>query len=132
MHKNKIYYLGIEDKNGKEITSNSIIKFKEHKGMVNFNEEFFLYSISGKVNCDPSVSVILSNDGEVSITITQLTKNNYFSSWASEKTFRDSLNRKIQEQYLAIQLEKITPKKTILENYLNTINLGPQIPFFPR
>lgn len=58
-------------------------------------------------------------------TITQqLLKNNYFSSWASEKTFRDSLNRKIQEQYLAIQLEKITPKKTILENYLNTINLG--------
>lgn len=34
MHKNKIYYLGIEDKNGKEITSNSIIKFKEHKGIV--------------------------------------------------------------------------------------------------
>ena len=34
MHKNKIYYLGIEDKNGKEIISDSIIKFKEHKGMV--------------------------------------------------------------------------------------------------
>lgn len=46
-----------------------------NNGMVNFNEEFFLYSISGKVNCDPSVSIILSNDGEVSITITQLTKN---------------------------------------------------------
>ena len=34
MYKNKIYYLGIEDKNGKEITSDSVIKFKEHKGLV--------------------------------------------------------------------------------------------------
>ena len=34
------------------------------------------------------------------------------------------MNRKIQEQYLAIQLEKVTDKQTILENYLNTINLG--------
>lgn len=34
MHKNKIYYLGIEDKNGKEITSDSVIKFEKHKGLV--------------------------------------------------------------------------------------------------
>ena len=34
MHKNDVYYLGIEDKNGKEITSNSAIKFAEHKGWV--------------------------------------------------------------------------------------------------
>ena len=32
--KNKVYYLGVEDKNGKEITSNSLIKFKEHDGLV--------------------------------------------------------------------------------------------------
>jgi penicillin-binding protein 1A len=58
-------------------------------------------------------------------TITQqLLKNNYFTTWTEEKTFRDSIERKIQEQYLAVQLEKITSKKRILENYLNTINLG--------
>lgn len=58
-------------------------------------------------------------------TITQqLLKNNYFSSWTSEVTFRDRLDRKIQEQYLAIQLEKVMSKEDILENYLNTINLG--------
>jgi hypothetical protein len=34
LHKNKIYYLGIEDKNGKEITSDSLIKFNEHKGQI--------------------------------------------------------------------------------------------------
>ncbi len=58
-------------------------------------------------------------------TITQqLLKNNYFTTWTEEKTFKDSIERKIQEQYLAVQLEKITSKKRILENYLNTINLG--------
>ena len=58
-------------------------------------------------------------------TITQqLLKNNYFTTWTSEKTFMDKVDRKIQEQYLAIQLEKVTSKETILENYLNTINLG--------
>ena len=30
----------------------------------------------------------------------------------------------MQEQYLAVQLEKVEDKDTILENYLNTINLG--------
>lgn len=58
-------------------------------------------------------------------TITQqLLKNNYFTTWTSEKTFMDKVDRKIQEQYLAIQLEKVTDKDIILENYLNTINLG--------
>ncbi|MBO6215426.1 MAG: transglycosylase domain-containing protein, partial [Lachnospiraceae bacterium] len=58
-------------------------------------------------------------------TITQqLLKNNYFTTWTSENTRMDSIRRKIQEQYLAVQLEKITTKDEILENYLNTINLG--------
>ncbi len=54
----------------------------------------------------------------------QLLKNNYFTTWTSEHTKMDSINRKIREQYLAVQLEKIVPKTTILENYLNSINLG--------
>ncbi len=58
-------------------------------------------------------------------TITQqLLKNNYFTSWTSENTFKDKIDRKIQEQYLAVQLEKVHSKDEILENYLNTINLG--------
>ena len=58
-------------------------------------------------------------------TITQqLLKNNYFTTWTSERTKLDSINRKIQEQYLAVQLEKIVSKDVILENYLNSINLG--------
>ena len=58
-------------------------------------------------------------------TITQqLLKNNYFTTWTSERTKLDSINRKIQEQYLAVQLEKIVSKDVILENDLNSINLG--------
>ncbi len=58
-------------------------------------------------------------------TITQqLLKNNVFTDWMSEETFYDRLCRKIQEQYLAIRLEQNYSKDWILENYLNTINLG--------
>lgn len=63
------------------------------------------------------------NQGASTIT-QQLLKNNYFSGWTSEKSFQDRLERKIKEQYLAIQLEKVMKKDDILENYLNTINLG--------
>ena len=57
-------------------------------------------------------------------TITQqLLKNNVFSGWTNE-TKLQSVKRKIQEQYLAIQLEKTMNKQDILLNYLNTINLG--------
>ena len=57
-------------------------------------------------------------------TITQqLLKNNYFTNWTNE-TREDRINRKIQEIYLAVKLEEITPKEEIMENYLNTINLG--------
>lgn len=63
------------------------------------------------------------NQGASTIT-QQLLKNNVFTSWTSETAMADKIQRKIQEQYLAIQLEKRESKDWILENYLNTINLG--------
>ncbi len=58
-------------------------------------------------------------------TITQqLLKNSVFPNWTNEITFKDRMTRKIQEQYLALQLEKTMSKDQILEDYLNTINLG--------
>ena len=58
-------------------------------------------------------------------TITQqLIKNNVFPDFVNENTFEEKLERKIQEQYLAIQVEKQLDKDSILESYLNTINLG--------
>lgn len=58
-------------------------------------------------------------------TITQqLLKNTVFTEWTSEQSLADKFERKFQEQYLALQLEKVVNKDWILENYLNAINLG--------
>lgn len=57
-------------------------------------------------------------------TITQqLLKNQVFGG-GMETGFLNKLERKIQEQYLAIQAEDLYTKEEILERYLNTINLG--------
>jgi len=59
-------------------------------------------------------------------TITQqLIKNNVFTSWTSESKL-ERWKRKIQEQQIALDLEKdpTINKDIILELYLNTINLG--------
>ena len=54
----------------------------------------------------------------------QLIKNNVFPNFVNEETFLDRVERKLQEQYLALEIEKQMTKDEILENYLNTINLG--------
>ena len=69
------------------------------------------------------------SDGDISegaSTITQqLLKNNVFTNWTKESSWIERFTRKFQEQYLAIEVEKkINDKNVILENYLNTINLG--------
>ena len=53
-----------------------------------------------------------------------LLKNNVFTDWTNESTQLERFTRKFQEQYLAVQIEKKYDKNVILENYLNTINLG--------
>ncbi len=58
-------------------------------------------------------------------TITQqLLKNNVFEGWVGENSDFVKIKRKIQEQYLAIELEKRMDKESILELYMNSINLG--------
>ncbi len=58
-------------------------------------------------------------------TITQqLIKNSIFTNFVNETKW-EKIERKIQEIYLALQIEKeVNDKDVILENYLNTINLG--------
>lgn len=71
------------------------------------------------------VGVTSGHFSEGASTITQqLLKNNVFQEWTQEQYFVEKLKRKIQEQYLALELEKTMDKSVILENYLNTINLG--------
>ena len=75
-----------------------------------------------------TVKKLLTGSGKIqgASTITQqLIKNNVLVSWTEEKNFLEKVQRKLQEQYLAIKLEEqINDKDWILENYLNTINLG--------
>ena len=70
------------------------------------------------------IGVTSGNFSEGASTITQqLIKNNVFTTWTNESSV-ERIKRKLQEQYLAIELEKTMSKDTILLNYLNTINLG--------
>ncbi len=56
-------------------------------------------------------------------TITQqLIKNNVFKAF--NESMNEKIRRKLQEQYMALKLEEQMSKSEILENYLNTINLG--------
>ena len=70
--------------------------------------------------------VLMFSSGEMSqgaSTLTQqLLKNNVFNAY--DESTMEKIKRKIQEQYLAVKLETVTDKNTILENYMNTINLG--------
>ncbi len=63
--------------------------------------------------------------GQGASTITQqLLKNNVFEGWTEESGDLVKIRRKIQEQYLALELEKRMSKEDILELYMNSINLG--------
>ena len=69
--------------------------------------------------------VMKGNFNEGASTITQqLLKNNVFEEWTSERSFSEKVERKLQEQFLAVCLERKVSKEWILENYLSTINLG--------
>ena len=71
-----------------------------------------------------AVGVLTKDSAGGGSTLTQqLIKNNIFSG-GNEDSFGKLLELKIQELYLAVQLEKTMDKKIILKNYLNTINLG--------
>lgn len=65
-----------------------------------------------------------SFDEGASTLTQQLIKNNVFPNFVDENTFYARLKRKLQEQYLALEIEKQMPKEEILEAYMNTINLG--------
>ena len=59
-------------------------------------------------------------------TITQqLLKNTIFTDWTSEgDNWIKKIKRKIQEQYLALEISKYYSKDDVLLRYMNAINLG--------
>lgn len=88
-------------------------RFYEHNGI----------DVRGIFRAAYSVLKERSLDYGASTITQQLLKNQVFQG-GKEKSPIDKILRKVQEQYLAVQLEYRLDKDTILEYYLNTINLG--------
>ena len=90
-------------------------RFYEHNGIdIKGIVRAFMVGVKNRFNFSEGASTITQ----------QLLKNIVFTDWVSEESFAEKLKRKIQEQYLAMELEKQMDKNTILVNYMNTINLG--------
>ena len=70
------------------------------------------------------IATLSGNEQGASTLTQQLIKNNVFPNFIHEETFYDKVQRKLQEQFLALQIEKQMSKDEILESYMNTINLG--------
>ncbi len=67
---------------------------------------------------------VTSGKSEGASTITQqLIKNTIFNG-GLEKNYGDLIERKLQEQAIALKIEREMDKKDIMQHYLNTINLG--------
>lgn len=125
---NQIAKLISQDSNRIPVTMDMIPENMAHAFVAIEDERFYEHNgidIKGIIR---AAYVGISNGfhfSEGASTITQqLLKNNVFTGWTSESSFTDRLKRKIQEQFLAIELTKTMSKDDILLNYMNTINLG--------
>ena len=124
---NQIRKLAAPDANRLPVTLEQIPVELQHAVVAIEDERFYKHNgIDVRGILRAGVKALTSGDfSEGASTITQqLLKNNVFTNWTSESTQLERFTRKFQEQYLAIQVEKKTDKDAILENYLNTINLG--------
>lgn len=91
-------------------------RFYEHNGV----------DIRGMFRAAYQFFVTKGEEQQGASTITQqLLKNTVFTDWMEEDgNIIKSIKRKLQEQYLAIELTKVVSKEEILERYMNEINLG--------
>ncbi|MBQ8304837.1 MAG: PBP1A family penicillin-binding protein [Blautia sp.] len=125
---NQIRKLAAPNANRLPVSIDQIPEDLQHAVVAIEDERFYEHNgIDVKGILRAGVKAVTSKDfSEGASTITQqLLKNNVFTSWTSESTLLEKFTRKFQEQFLAIQVEqKIHDKNVILENYLNTINLG--------
>ena len=124
---NQITKLVAENSNRVYVTLDKIPLHMQHAFIAIEDERFYDHNgidIQGIMRA--GIKALTSGDlSQGASTITQqLLKNNVFITWTEESSVLDKFKRKFQEQYCAVQLEKTLDKDKILENYLNTINLG--------
>lgn len=133
----EIATLVAEGSNRRSVTFDEIPKDLQHAVVAIEDERFYEHNgIDLKGIARALVADLKSMDfTQGASTITQqLVKNNVLSEqWESENTgdiskiekMERQVQRKIQEMYIAVELEKkVDDKDWILENYLNSINLG--------
>ncbi len=126
---NQLQKLTSSDSNRTAVSLDDVPVSLQHAVVAIEDERFYQHSGVDPKGILRAVITGIKNGGrftEGASTITQqLLKNNVFTTWTKEKTLIDRIKRKFQEQYLAVKLEeKLKNKDLILENYLNTINLG--------
>jgi penicillin-binding protein 1A len=130
---NEIQKLSSVEGNRESVSLDEIPEDMQHAIVAIEDSRFYEHNGVDPHGMIRAIMVALSSNFEESegaSTITQqLLKNNVFTDWMDE-TRIERIKRKIQEQYLAVQLEKSLreagqdPKAVILENYLNTVNFG--------
>ncbi len=125
---NEIETLAASGANREHASLDKIPEDLQHAFVAIEDERFYKHNgvdIKGVIRAAFTSFISFGKESQGASTITQqLLKNNYFTQWMSENNFIERFNRKIQEQYLAVKLEDYMEKDEILENYLNTINLG--------
>lgn len=125
---NEIETLAASGANREHVTLDKIPKDLQHAFVAIEDERFYNHNgvdLKGVLRAAFTSLATFGGESQGASTITQqLLKNNFFTQWMTENNFLERFNRKIQEQYLAVQLEDVMDKDEILENYLNTINLG--------
>ena len=123
---NQLTKLVAENSNRVYVKLDKIPLDMQHAFVAIEDERFYTHNgIDIKGIMRAGVKALSGNLHQGASTITQqLLKNNVFTSWTEESSMIDKFKRKFQEQYCAVQLEKQMSKDQILENYLNTINLG--------
>ena len=123
---NQLQKLTAPDSNRMPVELDQIPKDLQHAVVAIEDERFYEHNgidVRGIIRAAVR-GITTGNFSEGASTITQqLIKNNVFTDWVNESTLQ-RFQRKFQEWYLALELEKQVDKDEILENYLNTINLG--------
>lgn len=112
--------------NREYVTIDKIPKHVQHAFVALEDERFYEHDgidVRGIFRALYSDIVTLSLDYGASTITQQLLKNQVLGG-GNESSAYDAIVRKIQEQYLAIYLDAELDKDTILEYYLNNLNLG--------
>ena len=126
---NKIDELVAANANRIFVTMDQIPENMAHAIVAIEDERFYEHNgvdFKGLLRAGYQFIITMGDRTQGASTITQqLLKNTVFTEWTSEgDNIIKKIKRKLQEQYLAIELTKYMEKDEILLRYMNTINLG--------